>query len=319
MSIQSEFIHAISENPSDEAARLVCADWLDEHNEPHAAEYLRAELELAKLPIDATAAPALRHRLWQAWANVSPQWLMTFTQPGMLLANPTPFSPLWINFSLGKIRPGQHTYDSWPYESLPPLQELGTMDGFFAPDPENPHDPKEHRRKYNRMTKDIDKLGIRLPPAFAALMKDRVPQFAVRSPTDCFFDLPDDFTRVRLAKSGDAAHVHFFCDSQSCMLWDLYIHKTGAHCVVARNLDYFESLDPEDDPPPSGPGAWFVAPSLELFIHRIWIENNAWYHEHADAFDDGDGGSPPAQSKMIDDYVNHYRKQAKTRKPHSKS
>lgn len=319
MTNHSAFIEAIQHDPSDDAVRLVYADWLEEHDQPDAADYLRAELELAKLKINSAAAPALRDRLWQAWSKVDAPWLATFTQPQMLRANPTPFPSLWINFDLGKLRPGENTYDRWPYESLPPVANVGPMDGFFAPDPSNPSDPKKDRSMYKRVEKDVAKLGVSLPPAFVKLMKDGVPQFALRSPTDCFFSLPDDYTRVRRAKSGEAVHVHFFCDSQSCVLWDLYIHSTGAHCVIARDLEYFGPLDPEDDLSQSDSGAWFVAPSLEAFIRRIWIENNVWYQENPDISDDDNGDVPTVSSKVIDDYIAHYRRKPRKRKPRSKT
>jgi uncharacterized protein (TIGR02996 family) len=41
MSDEAAFLEALKANPADDTTRLVYADWLDEHNEPQKAEYLR--------------------------------------------------------------------------------------------------------------------------------------------------------------------------------------------------------------------------------------------------------------------------------------
>src|SRR5207247_1334077 len=41
MSDEAAFLTALKANPADDTARLVYADWLDEHNEHAKAEYLR--------------------------------------------------------------------------------------------------------------------------------------------------------------------------------------------------------------------------------------------------------------------------------------
>lgn len=64
-------IRAIQSDPTDDERRLVYADWLEDHGAPE-AEYLRTELELARLPADSSKAPPLRSRLWQAWTQVHP-------------------------------------------------------------------------------------------------------------------------------------------------------------------------------------------------------------------------------------------------------
>lgn len=44
MSEQAAFLHAIVTNPADDTARLVFADWLDEHEQPARALFIRAQL-----------------------------------------------------------------------------------------------------------------------------------------------------------------------------------------------------------------------------------------------------------------------------------
>ena len=48
MSDEAAFLAALKANPADDTARLVYADWLDEHDEPQKAEYLRLVAEVAR-------------------------------------------------------------------------------------------------------------------------------------------------------------------------------------------------------------------------------------------------------------------------------
>lgn len=52
MSERAAFINAILDNPADDTARLVFADWLEEHGEPERAEFIRVQIEAEKLPED---------------------------------------------------------------------------------------------------------------------------------------------------------------------------------------------------------------------------------------------------------------------------
>jgi uncharacterized protein (TIGR02996 family) len=49
MSHQSAFLDAIIDAPDDDELRLVYADWLEEHGDPDRAEFIRVQIELARL------------------------------------------------------------------------------------------------------------------------------------------------------------------------------------------------------------------------------------------------------------------------------
>jgi uncharacterized protein (TIGR02996 family) len=49
MSERAGFIAAIIEQPEDDTARLAFADWLDEHGEPERAEFVRVQVEYARI------------------------------------------------------------------------------------------------------------------------------------------------------------------------------------------------------------------------------------------------------------------------------
>ena len=115
---------------------------------------------------------------------------------------------------------------------------------------------------------------------------------------------------------GGGYHVGFYCDSQGVLLWDLYLHPSGGHCVIACEPDDedFEDLEPEDlDPeddepaPSTPPRAWFVAPSFEAFVYRIWLENELWYFAHAD-FLRQQGRPVPPLTPALQAYLSHYER-----------
>jgi uncharacterized protein (TIGR02996 family) len=73
--------HAILEDPDDDAPRLAYADWLDEHADPDRAEFIRAQIERARLPegdprrfeLEKREAQLLRlHK--KAWRRPLPSW-----------------------------------------------------------------------------------------------------------------------------------------------------------------------------------------------------------------------------------------------------
>jgi uncharacterized protein (TIGR02996 family) len=73
------FLRAIIEAPVDDTPRLAYADWLDEKGDPERAEFIRAQVELAKLPADAPGraalaakAEALREAHRDAWRGSLP-------------------------------------------------------------------------------------------------------------------------------------------------------------------------------------------------------------------------------------------------------
>ncbi len=61
MSDEEALFRAICEHPDEDTPRLAYADWLDEHDQPERAEFIRAQVELARLPPeDDDAAMAAR-------------------------------------------------------------------------------------------------------------------------------------------------------------------------------------------------------------------------------------------------------------------
>jgi len=73
MTEREGLLRAICEAPDDDAPRLVYADWLDEHGDPLQAEFIRVQIEMARIPKDergnhplaATIASCSDFRKWR--------------------------------------------------------------------------------------------------------------------------------------------------------------------------------------------------------------------------------------------------------------
>jgi len=59
---EQALLRAFIADPADDTVRLAYADWLDEHDEPERAEFIRVQIELARLPTDDPRRTALGER-----------------------------------------------------------------------------------------------------------------------------------------------------------------------------------------------------------------------------------------------------------------
>jgi uncharacterized protein (TIGR02996 family) len=89
MTQDDAFLESILENPDDDGLRLIYADWLEEHGNPR-AEFIRVQIELARLPDDDPRRPELEEREHQLFEEHGQAWLRPFR--GILAAvDCTPF------------------------------------------------------------------------------------------------------------------------------------------------------------------------------------------------------------------------------------
>src|SRR5262249_43172328 len=75
MRIERGFLLDVLDNPDDDAPRLVYADWLDEHGLASRAEFIRLQVELARLDRYDPRWPALRRREAELLAAHAAQWV----------------------------------------------------------------------------------------------------------------------------------------------------------------------------------------------------------------------------------------------------
>jgi uncharacterized protein (TIGR02996 family) len=71
----------ILEHPDDDAPRLVYADWLEEHGDPDRAEFIRVQIEAARLRQEKAHRPALQERWWKLLGKHKDEWLREVPAP----------------------------------------------------------------------------------------------------------------------------------------------------------------------------------------------------------------------------------------------
>jgi uncharacterized protein (TIGR02996 family) len=74
MTEQEAFIQAIVETPDDDVARLIYADWLEDHGEPERADFIRSQIERARLPIGDARAMAMEKREQALMRRFARRW-----------------------------------------------------------------------------------------------------------------------------------------------------------------------------------------------------------------------------------------------------
>lgn len=67
-------LRAICASPDEDTPRLVYADWLDEHGQSERAEFVRVQVELARIEGDDPRRPALARREHELWAAHERTW-----------------------------------------------------------------------------------------------------------------------------------------------------------------------------------------------------------------------------------------------------
>ena len=81
---ETGFLNAIRQNPADDVARLVFADWLDERDEPTArtkSEFIRLELRMAAAPEKSLNRVRRVKKLEKLAAQLESQWLALVSHP----------------------------------------------------------------------------------------------------------------------------------------------------------------------------------------------------------------------------------------------
>ena len=80
MSMRQAFLDAIRESPDDDAPRLVYADWLTDNGDPQRAEFIRAQVRLARLPEDSEERWELEDRAADLYAQHGAEWAATLPE-----------------------------------------------------------------------------------------------------------------------------------------------------------------------------------------------------------------------------------------------
>jgi uncharacterized protein (TIGR02996 family) len=71
----TNLVNAIVADPNDDAVRLVYADWLEEHDQPDRAEFIRGQIQLARLSQDSLPRRRLARRVREVLERRRDEWL----------------------------------------------------------------------------------------------------------------------------------------------------------------------------------------------------------------------------------------------------
>jgi uncharacterized protein (TIGR02996 family) len=74
MNDHDALLHAIGEHPEEDTPRLMYADWLEEHDQPERADFVRNQVELGRIDIDDPARRELVVKNVYYLNNFVPQW-----------------------------------------------------------------------------------------------------------------------------------------------------------------------------------------------------------------------------------------------------
>lgn len=74
MTHDEAFLRDVSAHPDDDAPRLICADWLQDHGDPARAEFIRTQIERANASTDAVRRAALWERERQLLGEHEMRW-----------------------------------------------------------------------------------------------------------------------------------------------------------------------------------------------------------------------------------------------------
>lgn len=204
-----------------------------------------------------------------------------------------PFKTGWFSFELPGYRPCAGTYECYEYESIPPLPEdlfTGQLQWLKAAAQIEEEDEKELaevRQRLQKLSGQVEALGLSLPEAFLQLIGSPALQRSIPSCTACEFEVLD--TIIPYPGNKEGYIIRFLNDQQDVLTWYLYLTPTGEHAVLVAPLCLDRLKDPDYV---ENPEAWtgeavfrntlLCAPSFEAFIFRFWIENMLWFGVESD-------------------------------------
>lgn len=187
----------------------------------------------------------------------------------------SPFNPAWWSFDLGDHRPCDGTYQRYAAHTLPPV-DARRFTGDFAW-----LRPARGRTRASRAPAFIaaaEQRGLPLPAALLRFMTDRALQDAVPSCTACEWDPSSAPVPCRVVPGAFTLRV--LRDQQDCLFWYLHLVPDGDAHVLCSPIPFD---DPTLDVSPATVVAhtWWVAPDLETFVYRFWLENTIWDQLHS--------------------------------------
>lgn len=199
----------------------------------------------------------------------------------------------WVGSDIPGYREGGNTYNFYAAETLPPLPADvfdGSLSWLTRPTVGDLMAPID-------ASAELAALGPGLPAPFLTLMTSPELLGSVPSCTDCEWGLSS--VRVPGPAEPGTELVRFLNDQQGIAHWYLQLYPDGRHTVVCGRLRY--DVEPTVSAADAGRDLVEVAPDIERFLYRFWVENTAWF-EVTDRRRKATELSAPVRA-----YLRHYR------------
>jgi hypothetical protein len=228
---------------------------------------------------------------------------------------------MWIGSNLKGIREFEKlsTYNMFSFEDLPPINqeltndfhwlksaikstELRNQELIFLEDIRILDCIKgvDYSEDIKKIEEQLCEFGIELPKEISNFFCLPEVNCRIRSSTDNFYELGDFIEII----SADQTYymLHFYSDSQYCMLWYICFREDGSHFIVATHKLYGHKYSfnyNEEFKEDSHFIGYYCANSFKEFIYRYDIEQRIWFkiNWYKDELNEDE-----------QEYVNHYLK-----------
>lgn len=218
------------------------------------------------------------------------------------------FEASWCGSDLGDHRSCPNTYDYYPHDSLPPLDER-RFKGTFEWLGEHTGTSADRVTELRTVTEELDRKGLSLPQDFSTYFTSaNLPDIlGDQSLTCCWSSVSKP---IPSPVEPGAFLVRFFRDQQDCVLWYFYLRPGHSAFVVHSHLEYeyeyeahhsggdFNGNSDIEDLDEQMEALQYCAPTFEEWAYRFWIENRI-----SETLD-GNGESSLDEEQRA--YVNHY-------------
>jgi hypothetical protein len=233
-----------------------------------------------------------------------------------------PLPKAWFFFGLDDLRETDSTYEAFDYTKLPPLptdklngswqwlqDEYANIEAVL----DSPNLPEDWFESLQTIQRQAQERNLILPQGFVTLMQHPEWLAAIPSPTDCFFEL-DHEGFIDLKDRPGESLVHFYSDSQYCLVWYLHFTINGQCNIVCSSNWFFHTYYYDYEPIREayrdeaseiidelqrGPHTFLFEceGSFEAFVYRVWMEGSIWFEMNL-----GHQSLTPAQQRYMDFY-----------------
>lgn len=200
------------------------------------------------------------------------------------------FKTAWIGPGIPDVRECDGTYGVFSSEDLPQLDPGGDLSWLEPLDPQIASEMVQYRpnsamlQQYRAQSAGVlqqaTSMELTIPDVVRSLIGSEELRNRFPSATACYFDLPKRISSSPFVQ-GDYI-LRFLNDQQICVCWYLHFSGSGAPTVIASmqfgDPNFLEDVDPSDGELVAEWMAetYLVAPNVEVFLYRYWIENCIW-------------------------------------------